>query len=208
MKNQSIYSEFSEAISQTQAELLDLLLSSDEDSQYPWHPSDPEAEEFFAQLENEFNLEEWSEAEISEKSEKLFARINECWQPEKSALETLKTSLYNRFANIPQAMLEAIATKAQQVVSSQLSMADQLVQCVNSLLPDWSEDDLQVFARPLAYAMRGSSAQEATSGTVLDATPVDWDQLSDVEKARITLAIANYALNQLKLENSDEDEKL
>jgi hypothetical protein len=63
-----------------------------------------------------------------------------------------------------------------------------MVQCVQELLPEWGEDVLQVWARPLASAMRGSEAEIAR--------PVEWDELSESERARLSLAVARYALRQ------------
>lgn len=73
----------------------------------------------------------------------------------------MKTSLLQNFAEqIPDELLNRLAQAAtrmnEEVSSRSLSLADQLVQCVQELLPQWSEEDLQVLARPFAYAMRGA----------------------------------------------------
>ena len=54
----------------------------------------------------------------------------------------------------------------------------------------WAEDDLRVFARPLAYAMRGEVASEPSSN--------DWAALSEIEQAKLTLAIAKYAMEHVQ----------
>jgi len=98
---------------------------------------------------------------------------------------------------MPQTWLEAIANKARQVFSTNLPLAEQLVLCVKPLLNNWAEEDLLVFARPLAYAMRGAShsESEAPFGIV---QPREWTDLSQMEQVRLTLAVAHSALAQLK----------
>ena len=76
-------------------------------------------------------------------------------------------------------------------------MADRLVECVQSLLPDWAEDDLLVLARPFAYAMRGSQAADVES-VLGEIRHEDWTALSKIEQARVSIAIAHYALEQLQ----------
>ncbi|HAG81788.1 MAG TPA: hypothetical protein DCL61_11625 [Cyanobacteria bacterium UBA12227] len=78
---------------------------------------------------------------------------------------------------------------------------DRMIQCVEELLPNWAEDDLQVLARPLAYAMRGAEAEtvELALGAV---RPLDWTELSEIERARLSLAIARIAIDDL--ESTDE----
>jgi hypothetical protein len=116
--------------------------------------------------------------------------------------ENLRQSLSERFAAfMPEAWLEAIAHKAQQICSTNLSLAEQLVLCVKPLLPNWAEDDLLVFARPLAYAMRGKS--DSATETHRVASPIEWTELSSMEQARLSLTVAHSAL--LQLQNSSDD---
>lgn len=175
-------------VSQVQDELLDLLLEEDL-ACYPWNPTDPEAEAYFAELEENCNLEDWSDEEIKTRSENFFASLNACWTQKPSLTEAVKVSLAERFAaRVPQAWLDAIAHKAQQIVSSNLSLTDKLVQTVGDLLPNWAKDDLFVFARPVALSMRGEA----------DAITRRWDELSEVEQARLSMAIARYAIDELQ----------
>lgn len=69
------------------------------------------------------------------------------------------------------------------------------MQCIQELLPNWAEDDLLVLARPFAYSMRGADTDEFVLGNV---PSQDWTALSEIEKARTGLAIAQYALAQLQ----------
>jgi hypothetical protein len=172
--------------SQAEVELLHALLQTDQ-SPYPWNPAEPESDAYFAALEQEFGLEDWSADEIAVRSQTLFTQLDQLW---------VQTTLSQRFAaHVPQTLLKAIAQQAQQVVAANLSLADQLVQCVREILPNWGEEDLQVFARPLAYAMRGT---ESDLNQTIGVRSANWAELSEVEQARLSLAIAHQAITQLQ----------
>lgn len=197
------YQNCEDVLSNVQGELLEALLQSEDDF-YPWNPAEPQAEDYFAQLEREFLIERWQEVEeITQASQALFNRLHQCWSSSTASSrlvveEQLRQSLSDRFAMLmPEAWLEAIAHKAQQLFSTNMSLADQLVQCVKPLLPNWAEDDLFVMARPLAYAMRGTSESEVEvlPGLVQS---TEWMELSPMEQARLSLAVANSALRQLQ----------
>ena len=51
-------------------------------------------------------------------------------------------------------------------------------------------------ARPMAFAMRGSSADEFVEATIQSVRQDDWDALSPIEQARLSLAAARYAISQ------------
>jgi hypothetical protein len=193
------YEDREDALSGVKGELLEVLLHS-EDTCYPWNPIEPEAEDYFAELERGYLLPDWQEdEEMKSTSQRFFNQLHQCWTSlSLSATETLKGSLAHRFsALIPQSWLEAIANKAQQVVSTNLSVADQLVLCVQPLLPSWTEEDLLVLARPLAYAMRGNSEPVPSA---------DWEELSQMEQVRLSLRVAHSALAQLNdpIENLEQ----
>ncbi|MBW4472753.1 MAG: hypothetical protein KME45_20605 [Stenomitos rutilans HA7619-LM2] len=158
---------------------------------YVWNPAAPESEAFFTALEQGFSLDSWTADEINTRSSTFFAQVNQLW-----SATSLQETLMQRFATrVPQQFLTAIATRAQQVLSNSVSLADQLVQCVQDVLPNLAEDDLYVLARPLAYAMRGSDAP--VESTLERVRTVEWNALSEVEQARLSLAIARYALAEL-----------
>lgn len=193
------YEDCEKALSSTQGELLEALLQPDEDF-YPWNPAEPEAEVYFAERERGFLLSDWQEEEeIKNASQALFNQLNQCWAPMVSSVtDRLKLLLSERFgALMPQSRLEAIALQAQQIFQSNLSLADQLVLCVEPVLPNWAQEDLLVFARPWAYAMRGIS-ESAVEETPSANRPVEWTQLSQIEQVRLTLEVAHSALVQLQ----------
>ena len=197
------YKNCEDALSSVQGELLEALLQAEDDF-YPWNPAEPEAEAYFAQLEREFLIEQWQEVEeITQASQALFNQLHQCFSSSNASSrlvvqDNLRQSLSERFAALmPEAWLEAIAHKAQQVFSTKMSLADQLVECVRPLLPNWADDDLFVLARPLAYAMRGQSesGDDIPSGFI---RPGEWTELSPMEQARLSLAVAHSALRQLQ----------
>ena len=168
------------------ADTVQVEIAEIPDSQisYPWNPADPESEPFFNALEQKFSIEALSEAELNDRANAFFAHLDTLF-----AAPTLETSLAQKFATVPQFVLNSIARQAQKLADSSATLADQLIQCVQEALPQWAEEDLQVLVRPLAYSMRG----EEPSGTL-----TDWAKLSETEQARLTLAIAQYALNQVQ----------
>lgn len=163
---------------------------------YPWNPATPEAEAFFTEAETPSIFDGWQPNEIATRSDAFFAHLDHLW----SALP-LQTTLVQRFAiRMPETLLASIANRAQQVMSASTSLADQLVQCVQDILPSLSElaeDDLYVLARPLAHAMRDADSQ-AIDTALAAVRPLGWDALSETEKARLSLAIARYALAEIE----------
>lgn len=151
---------------------------------YPWNPADPDAESFFNTLEQQFSIDTLSDAEISDRADAFFSHLDSLF-----AAPTLESSLAQKFATVPQSILNAIALQAQKLANSSATLADQLVQCVQEALPQWAEEDLQVLARPLAYSMRGE--EQTVKAT-------DWSKLSETEQAKLTLAIARHALNEVQ----------
>ncbi len=109
--------------------------------------------------------------------------------------QTLLSHLAAQFHSLPQEIMTAIVHQAEQVMARQ--WLDRLVACVQAALPEWSSEDLQVLGRPLACAMRGGevAARESLLRTV---RPLDWSELSDLEKARLALAAADAVLRELQ----------
>jgi len=190
--------------SQVQMKLLELLLETEE-AAYPWNTADPKSEVYFANREQEFTLEDWSEEEIATRSQTFFTQLEEIWSATtpataNSALAAsnyIQSTLLIQFATVPQGWLEVIAARASQVLKNQQSMADKLVQCVQDLLLNWAEADLLVLARPFAYAMRGTQT-EAIESELDNVRTRKWTTLSEIEKAKASLVIAKYALTQLR----------
>ena len=191
----------------TELELLEALLTAD-DAIYPWNPADLESEAYFSEQEQQFLLEDCLDAEIASGSDAFFSCLEKIWAETIPASEPinvtsvadavdLQATLQQRFATyIPQSWLAAIARQAYDVLSGQKSIADQLVQCVQELLPNWAEDDLLILARPFAVAMR--CPDTAIESQLSHVSCQNWANVSEIEQVRASLAIARYALAQLQ----------
>ncbi len=186
---------------QAEKDLLNLLLPTDQvdlqlDESGEWkvqaldsakakipYPLDPSiADSWFGELSVNVLLDELSDLEVLDRSDRFFSSLGQLWAPD------LATVLMRKFVTVPQAVLKAIALKAEKMSAASGELADQLISCVQEALPTWAEDDLRVFARPLAYAMRGEEEKS-------EASSKDWAGLSEIEQAKLTLAIAKYAID-------------
>lgn len=193
-------------VSQMELDLLAALLEP-EDAAYPWNPSDDESETYFEELERKF-AQDVSDEEFTTRAQVFYDKLNHLWSGVTPSsyynhttlsvvVDHLQENLHTAFATgIPQNWLNAIATKAAEIFASQQSLGEQLVECVQSVLPTWEADDLLIFARPYAYSMRSSEGQNLTS-IVDNVNNQEWSALSEVEQAKLSVAIAYYAIRQL-----------
>jgi len=179
---------FQDSETQAELELLEVIVQAD--IPYPWNPAQSDSEAYFTDLEQEFAASDWlSEQDLAHNSQRLFAQLNQLW-----SVTTLQKSLFEKFERVPEDLLTKIAESVQKVIVNYQSLAEQMVQSALEILPHWAEEDLQVLARPLAYAMRDTESE----GMALDlAVGRNWAELSEIEQARATLAIARYAISQL-----------
>ena len=181
---------FRDSLPQAQMDLLATIVQTD--VAYPWNPAQLESESYLTALDQEFALSDtFSDSDIAQKSQVLFAQLEQVW-----LTTALQKSLREKFARVPQDFLARIAQSVQNATVKYQSLADQMVECVLDILPQWAEEDLQVLARPLAYAMRDVDAEGAQ---LVMATRKPWAQLSEIEQARVSLAVARYAISQLAI---------
>ena len=190
-------------------EFIEALLEP-EDAAYPWNLADESTDAYFHNLELQFGLPDFSDAELITSSENFYQNLDIIWDQvaaienhniSKNTVNYLQEVLHNAFSVIPEVILTAIAQKAAEVSILEQSASDKLIECVQALLPSWEVDDLLVLARPFAYAMRSSKPQTLTS-VIRDFEGRDWANLSEIEQAKITLAIADYALQHLSKSDS------
>ena len=204
MASESTRPCFSPFQAQAELELLQLVLS-DSDTPYPWNPTDPNSYAYFEQLEQEVVAAGWTADDLVPYSQALSSQIDQLWTtletPVPTAAWLFNADLFQQFANrMPQNLLETLVHRAQQVVAAQSALADQLVLCVRDILPEWGDDDLHVLARPFAYAMRSGAETELLDGALQSVRCAEWTELSSIEQARLSLAIARYAIAQLPKE--------
>jgi hypothetical protein len=180
-----------------ESELLDYLLAPPLDN-YPWNPADPETVEYYINTDRDFDLDDLTDEEIGERSQSFFTQFQSCWadaptpELDNSPLDLLTIEFG---ARVPQQWLEAIATKVGSIIGSNLEPAEQLVKSVQDLLSNWAIDDLFVMARPYAYAMRCDPGVNDPDRIV---RPLNWLELSEVERAKLTILIAQYAIDVTK----------
>jgi hypothetical protein len=149
---------------------------------YPLSPAD--ADHWFSDVSTNALLDDLTDAEMTDRSGRFFSAMEHLWA------DDLATVLMRKFVTVPQAVIAAIAIQAEKMSAASGELGDKLIACVQETLPMWAEDDLRVFARPLAYAMRGEVASEPSSK--------DWAGLSEIEQAKLTLAIAKYAMEHVQ----------
>jgi hypothetical protein len=181
-----------------EAELLETLLAVNPDN-YPWNPTDPATVEYYVNSDSEFMFDDWSDEEIGERSQSFFTQIQSCWAdvPTPAVDNSSLTALTAKFGSrVPQQWLEAIAIKVTSTITFNLEPAEQLVQSVQDLLSNWAMEDLLVMARPYAYAMRCDPGVNDPDRIV---RPLNWLELSEVERAKLTILIAQYAIDTTKV---------
>jgi hypothetical protein len=179
----------------SEAELMDCLLAAST-AEYPWNPADPETGEYYAKSDLQFSLDDWSDDEIVQKSQSFFTSIQSCWDaPTLNAGVSPLAELTAKFGErVPQQWLVQIAAHVSILATSSLEPVDRLVRSVEDLLSNWASDDLLVMARPYAYAMRCNPGVDNPDNIV---RPLDWEQLSELERAKLTILIAQCAIDSL-----------
>lgn len=184
----------SESSMDTELDLLYHVLDSR--SNYPWNPQDPESDRLLAETDMSWNEAETADA-IALGWQRLSSQLDSIWASQaSSAVDNLVSVLSQRFANrMPTNLLRQIAQQAMAMADVQRPMMEQLVQCTRNLLAEWETEDIEVLARPLAYSLRDGQ------GEILDLhlrsiRQAEWSSLSEIERARLSLAIASFAIQQ------------
>lgn len=168
-----------------QQEMLQSILSTQEP--YPWTPS--EASQYFSEAAAAGDELAFSDEEAQLGWQGLSAQLDTLWGG-----SSVQVALAQRFAQrLSQDVIDHITAKAAQMVSTGRPLAEQLIGCVRDTLTGWDDADLQVMARPLAHAMRGQ--EEILDATINSVRDIEWDALSPMEQARISLAAARWTIN-------------
>ncbi|PSN15914.1 hypothetical protein C7293_05050 [filamentous cyanobacterium CCT1] len=181
---------------------------------YPWQPLAPEAEDYLARLETEFDaladddLSTAIAAGWQTLANQITTQMNATQAAPQTAVglnRTAVTSVLDQLrqfqGRLPGELLQNLASSATTLARSGQPLIDQLVQCAGDILPSWNTDDLAVLARPLAYSLRDGRGEIVELN--LRAIPVAaWDSLSDLERARLTLTVASVALKAAKTDAS------
>lgn len=185
-------------------DLLEALLQP-EDATYPWNPADEGSEAYFSQLEQQFECQDLLAEDLTTRAENFYHHLDDIWSQvshsqtdhDQQPSNRLQSALHRAFStSVPSNWLNAIAQKAAEIITLEQSASDKLVECVQALLPNWGTDDLLVLARPFAYAMRSNEQQNLVFVTK-NIENREWTSLSEIEQAKVSLAIADYAFKQL-----------
>jgi hypothetical protein len=182
-------------------ELLEALLEPEE-ATYPWNSTTVESEEFFQDVEAQLAMDELLDSELSARSNSFYNQLDTLWNnynhtTNVGLITSLKENLQMAIASrIPQEWIERIVEKAADIFNSKQSMSEQLMLCAQTVLPSLGADDLLVLARPFAYAMRNAEPQSLES--VLNKVgEQEWKNLSEIEQAKVSLAVAYHTIRQL-----------
>ena len=182
-------------------DLLASILASGQP--YPWEPGSPDGEAYLSHLESELDDDPVVNEAITAGFNRFSALVGTRWASvDSSSAEPLLSALKIEFkGRMPEEALGTIATTAATLVQSGRPIAEQLVEIVKAILPSWDTGDLTVLARPLAYSLRDGRG-EILDLTLRSTPQAEWESLSDIEKARLSLAIASVALTRAKEEHS------
>jgi hypothetical protein len=189
-------------MSSVELDLLSLLIQPG-DEIYPWDTDNLAAEAYFLEAERRLEADNGLGQAALATAPNFLSQLDRLWlakTPAQDPQQSLQAKLSAQFAaHVPQEWLEAISRQAIQVIHSQKSLSAQLVQCVQELVPNYLAEDLLVLARPYAYAMRSNPSQ---ANMQLEITPQQWTTLSETQQAKLSLAIARYALEQIQVEEN------
>ena len=176
---------------QAELDLLHAVLSPA--PSHPWDSYSQTTAAYLNQLEHNA-VELVDDADIESQWSQVSALAASLWA---GADTPLLAALTQKFGTrMPPSLLAQLASQAQSAANSGQALIDQLVTSAQAALTGWDVGDLQVMARPMALAMRSHDA-DPVEAVVQSIRPADWEALSEIEQARLSLAIARYALAEL-----------
>ena len=149
----------------------------------------------------ETDLEHLSAADatdLEQRSQRFFSSLDSLLEDKSSAIETKLFARVGTYLPRQQCLdILKICQGKQQLVSD---VAEQLRLAIADLLPQWSGEDRAIFVRSYAGAFRGGGDQTLQQLT----TEKVWDEMSPLEQAQSTVAIADFVLTELNsMEASD-----
>ena len=168
-------------------ELLAILI--EEEDTYAWDVTAVENHDPLDVTETPFSLCAGLEATALEaQAHRFFSSLHQKFP---TVSVSPQSNIFDQFASLlPAEHLNRLVESAENLVNSQLDNLDRLVVCLSELFPQWSPEDLQVFARPYAYTMRSGQSE-----TNIDTE--NWQNLSEIEQIRRSAAIASQIFRDL-----------
>lgn len=178
-------------------DLLSSIFASDQP--YPWEPLSPDGDAYLNRLESELEDDGVIDESVAAGWNQVSSLLDHQWASlSQTPAEKVFHALQGQFqGRMPEDALATIADAATRFVQSSRPVAEQLVDTVKAIIPNWEAGDLNVLARPLAYSLRDGRG-EVLDLTLRSAPQADWESLSEIEKARLSLAIASVALTMAK----------
>lgn len=188
---------------QVEFALLDRL-HLEEDSPYGWQSLDSHPQLDHTELDD-MTLG-WTEVAIEAGARHFFQTLDALWDQTNaetaarlSPLDRLRQCFGHR---VPLDLLTTITDRAATLTGTierngQAAIA-QLIHCVDGSIPGWSTDDWRTIARPYALAMRDQSPRSTVSEEVA------WDELSKIERAKLSLEITLAALAELQRDDDGD----
>ncbi|MGC8451570.1 MAG: hypothetical protein ACL9RN_00900 [Cylindrospermopsis raciborskii] len=188
-------------------ELLTAILEP-EDETYPWNLASDQVDAYFQKLAAPLYSDPLLMESLEQQGENFYNSLDQIWNQVYSYKadrdERPRTTLSDIFGTfVPSHYLDQIMEAAKKTFHDmEHSTIEKIVVCVQSLLPNWDMEDLLVLARPIAYSMR-SSQQEKSDYNLPNR---NWTELSEVERAKICLVVADYALKAISTQAAENGE--
>ncbi len=194
----SSHSDF-QILDQAKADLLSALVSPP--PIYPWLPHHEDSEAYFADdpLGDDDPL---IESALAEGWQRFSAQMTSQWANASAPrvatiIQRLKTQLQ---ISLSDDLLHTLATAVATLEANRQTYLDRLVACAQAVLPTWDAGDLAVLARPLVYSLRDGHS-EILDLNLQSIPQADWQNLSDIERARLSLTLAAFALKVVDQES-------
>ncbi|BAZ90608.1 hypothetical protein NIES932_21100 [Raphidiopsis curvata NIES-932] len=188
-------------------ELLTAILEP-EDETYPWNLASDQADAYFQKLAAPLHSDPLLIESIDQQGENFYNSLDQIWTQVYNSKadrdERPRTTLNDIFGTfVPSHYLDQIMEAAKKTIHDmEHSTSEKIVGCVQSLLPNWDMEDLLVLARPIAYSMR-SGQQEKSLHNLPNR---NWTELSEIERAKICLVVADYALKAVSTQAAENGE--
>lgn len=199
-------------------ELLTAILEP-EDETYPWNPANDQSDAYFQKLAAPLHSDLELMEGLDQQGEGFYHSLDQIWtqvynskadrdeRPSKSVRTTLN-DIFGTF--VPSHWLDQIMETAKKTFHDmEHSTSEKIVGCVQSLLPDWDMEDLLVLARPIAYSMRSGQQEKSDVSIhklIHNLPSRNWTELSEVERAKICLVVADYALKAVSTQAAQNGE--
>ncbi|EFA72062.1 hypothetical protein B7O87_12350 [Cylindrospermopsis raciborskii CENA303] len=182
-------------------ELLTAILEPENET-YPWNLASDQVDAYFQKLAAPLYSDPLFMESLEQQGENFYNSLDQIWSQVYNSKadrdERPRTTLSDIFGTfVPSHYLDQIMEAAKKTFHNmEHSTIEKIVDCVRSLLPNWDMEDLLVLARPIAYSMRSGQSDYNLPNR-------NWTELSEVERAKICLVVADYALKAVSTQAAE-----